>query len=251
VQAPLNKFTLFPLLPAELRIKIWKFAIFPRIVMRYSKNTTRVISKPFFTPSYPVLMHTSAQAREVALERFTVVNAEHPKPVQLRQTLLSSLLNGKSRNTSGPTVFNFELDTLLCLDWDGRTLTRSDPCQLPGEICRQVRHMGVSGQSLIEACFGDNFRHGQDRMEEALYQHLKIFESLKTICIFGTAKPPPKQEPWRVDLYQISLESRHTAREYSGFVWHTIFRDIAATHQEWKPKLSFARVQFRAIFPKD
>jgi 2EXR family len=88
VQTPLDKFTLFPHLPAELRIKVWKLAIFPRIVMHYSKSSTHVISKPFFAPSYPVLMHTSAQAREVALGSFKVVNAEHLKLVQLRQTLL-------------------------------------------------------------------------------------------------------------------------------------------------------------------
>jgi hypothetical protein len=111
--------------------------------------------------------------------------------------------------------------------------------------------MSVSGKSLIDAVFGDDFRHGRDSMEEALYQHMKIFESLRTISIFGTAKPPPKQEPWRVDLYEISPESRHAAREYSGFVWHAMFQDIAVAHPEWKPKLSFARVKFRALFPKD
>jgi hypothetical protein len=251
VQPPLDKFSLFPLLPVELRIRIWKLAIFPRIVMSYSKNSTRVISKPFFTPSYPVLMHTSVQAREIALEHFTVVNAEHPKPVQLRQALLSRLLSGKFRNTSGPTVFNFELDTLLCLDWDGESITRSDPCQLPAEICRQVRHMSVSGESLIDTVFGDDFRHGRDSIEEALYKHIRIFEKLETISIFGTAKPPPKHEPWRVELYEISPESRHAAREYSGFVWHLIFRGIAVAHPEWRPKLSFSRVEFRALFPKD
>jgi hypothetical protein len=111
--------------------------------------------------------------------------------------------------------------------------------------------MSVSGTSLIGAVFGDDFRDGRDNIEEALYKHLKIFENLRGISIFGTAKPPPKQEPWRVDLYEISPELRNTAREYSGFVWHTIFRDIAVAHPEWKPKLSLARVKFRALFPKD
>jgi hypothetical protein len=106
-------------------------------------------------------------------------------------------------------------------------------------------------RTLIDAVFGDDFRPSRDTMEEALYQHMKtLFESLKAICIFGTANPLPKQEPWRVDLYEISPESRHVAREYSGFVWHTIFRDIAAAHPEWKPKLNFVCVKFRALFPK-
>jgi hypothetical protein len=111
--------------------------------------------------------------------------------------------------------------------------------------------MSVSGKSLIDAVFGDDFRHGRDRIEEALYRHMKVFENLKSIEIFGNAKPPPKQEPWRVDLYEISPESQHAAREYCGFVWHTIFRDIAFAHPEWKPKVSFVRVKFRALFPQN
>jgi hypothetical protein len=67
----LDKFTVFPRLPPELRIKIWKLSALPRIVMQimlYSafNLSENLVNGPLFTPCIPVLMHVNREARDVA-----------------------------------------------------------------------------------------------------------------------------------------------------------------------------------------
>jgi hypothetical protein len=71
-----SQFSLFPMLPVELRLKIWKMALpGPRIVEVYlgfvtdletgrSTNLLRVNAPP------PTLMHVSFESRKVALEKY-------------------------------------------------------------------------------------------------------------------------------------------------------------------------------------
>jgi len=116
--ASLEKFTLFPLLPPELRIKIWKLAIRPRIVMKqvYYKDSP----KPIFTPRIPVLMHTPSEARKIVLETYPTAKS--------RRITYGC---GRVQIVEGPITFNFELDTLVSLLWDGRADHMNHPLWHP------------------------------------------------------------------------------------------------------------------------
>jgi hypothetical protein len=223
----------------------------PRLVMNYSGNNICAPSKPFFTPAVPVMMHTSVEAREVVVENVAIFfEANSPDPQ--RNNFFSRLFRPKSkfREISSPTILNFELDTLLCLSWDGESIAPSDPSRLPPQIYRQVRHMSVSSIYLKDALFRGDFRLDRDSVGDVLYDHMTLFENLKTISIFGPVKGPPKHEPWRVDIYERSLKP-HAAGEWNLFVWDWIFREMALAHLEWKVEVSFVRVKFRAPFPKN
>jgi hypothetical protein len=110
--------------------------------------------------------------------------------------------------------------------------------------------MSVSSIYLKDALFRGDFRLDRDPVGEALYDHMTLFENLKTISIFSPVKGLPKHEPWRVNIYERSLKP-HAAGEWGLFVWDSIFREMALAHLEWKVKVSFVRVKFRAIFLKN
>ena len=90
-----DTFTLFPKLPPELRIKIWSFALEPRVVEIDEHTSTRAMGK--WTYDYgrcgkpPSLLQVNAEARSIAMSshRLSFFNV-----------------------VGGPTYFNFEKDTL-------------------------------------------------------------------------------------------------------------------------------------------
>ena len=85
-------FQLFPSLPIELRLKIWKLASqVPRLVeVRFPKNS--LSHKHDFVSDPPAVLHTSHEAREEALKSYT--------------------LDLATKHTLYPVCFNFEVDIL-------------------------------------------------------------------------------------------------------------------------------------------
>ncbi|KAI6085911.1 hypothetical protein F4821DRAFT_260415 [Hypoxylon rubiginosum] len=81
-QVPPTEFTLFPLLPAELRIKIWNASFGPRVVELHKtidSNVVDNIPRLRFGPSpwlsncsNPAALSTCSEARVLALKHFTV-----------------------------------------------------------------------------------------------------------------------------------------------------------------------------------
>jgi hypothetical protein len=65
-----DTFTVFPLLPVELRIQIWKLAVIPRVVAQHfipPFNWDDAIDRPILTPLVPVMMMICKESREIAL----------------------------------------------------------------------------------------------------------------------------------------------------------------------------------------
>jgi hypothetical protein len=80
----LDKFEPFPKLPPEIRIKIWNESLKPRVVeLVFSWHTERFY--PCAPP--PALLHTSREAREIALKRYELVKLDrhrtHPVSVYI------------------------------------------------------------------------------------------------------------------------------------------------------------------------
>jgi hypothetical protein len=132
-RGPLQEFTLFPQLPTELRIKIWKMSILPRIVLRHQRDTqTNHRSAVLFTPCIPPLLQASQEARQIGLENYQVVNARRWN------------LDGNTNKRLGPIYFHPELDTLLCAVWDGQRLSPVGSKALPQRILKQARHLVIT-----------------------------------------------------------------------------------------------------------
>jgi hypothetical protein len=71
-----QKFTLFPELPKELRLKIWEFAQEPRIVEVCQTQD----SAAFYSPTAPpTLLHISRESRHIALQNYALSfpNGDH------------------------------------------------------------------------------------------------------------------------------------------------------------------------------
>jgi len=92
---PLSKFELFPKLPIELRLKVWKLSM-PgprRVDVRFLSDGRRGDHE--FTAEMPVLLHVCQESRNEVLKKYEVI-FKHPKALN-------------------QCYFNFELDTLHML----------------------------------------------------------------------------------------------------------------------------------------
>src|SRR5436190_18405372 len=90
--SPLKSFTLFPKLPIELRLKIWRDSIQPRMVkVRYDKAHKRCTSF-----AIPAILHASRESRYVGLKTYQ---------------LCFGLENG-----GGGLYFNYDIDA-VALNW--------------------------------------------------------------------------------------------------------------------------------------
>ncbi|KAI8966150.1 hypothetical protein F5Y11DRAFT_310560 [Daldinia sp. FL1419] len=75
-QPPLSGFTCFPLLPTELRFKIWRDTFFPRVVEMHSqKDGIDGGSQPKWVSNSdnPAVMSVCSESRILAMEHFTVL----------------------------------------------------------------------------------------------------------------------------------------------------------------------------------
>jgi len=105
----LKEFTLFPKLPVELRSKIWKLAVIPRLVTR----------TPLFRNAIPAIYHTSREARAESKYEFC-----------------------RDRYFEGP-IINFQEDILFVNEWHGNLLTfLAAVSEAPALFC-QVKRLAL------------------------------------------------------------------------------------------------------------
>ncbi|KAI0806516.1 hypothetical protein GGR55DRAFT_212003 [Xylaria sp. FL0064] len=105
-------FHFFPVLPPELRLKVWEYLIVPRIVgiaCLYLEDGASSVeiqrdelwgSHPFIRPSIPVLLHLNRETRTLALKHYelsfewkvprVLAGADLHPPVPLRSPILST-----------------------------------------------------------------------------------------------------------------------------------------------------------------
>jgi hypothetical protein len=85
--------------------------------------------KPIFTPGILALVHTPAEPRKIALETYATAKS--------RRITYGC---GRVESAEGPITFNFELDTLVSLLWDGRADHINHPLWHPDQIISKPRH---------------------------------------------------------------------------------------------------------------
>jgi len=90
------KFTLFPKLPIELRLKIWKESYEPRIIELRTTKKWRTKRYDFFIPKFPAVLHVNKEARVESLKDYK--------------------MSFKHRQCRRPILFNFSIDTLHIRD---------------------------------------------------------------------------------------------------------------------------------------
>lgn len=103
---PLDHFELFPSLPSELRLKVWKFARRPRTIevrftLHFTHTPTSLVPHDFRAPP-PFLINANHESRTETLKayRHTLLN---PHTVTSPSTIHADAFKAR---------FNFELDTL-------------------------------------------------------------------------------------------------------------------------------------------
>jgi hypothetical protein len=118
--APSTTFTLFPLLPFELRLKIWSFALsIPRTVTIACKkdmlNRERRYVTAFTTTSPPPApLHACREARSEALKIYKPCFRAPVAGRFDRHEIEIKIYKSSTRPSDVYTYFNFEIDTVKC-----------------------------------------------------------------------------------------------------------------------------------------
>jgi 2EXR family len=98
------RFTLFPKLPIELRLKIWKESYEPRIIELRFAQKWNMCRYDFIIPKFPPVLHVNKEARLESLKYYK--------------------FSFKHRHCRRPVLFNFSIDTLHIRDCtpDGQSM---------------------------------------------------------------------------------------------------------------------------------
>jgi hypothetical protein len=167
----LDKLTIFPRLPAELRIKIWKLSAFPRIVMQIMLDPAFSIGEnpevdPLFTPCLPVLMHVNREARDVAGGLYEKIELAFHAGCHQRKC---------------PLYINYEHDIICSFSHVHHSLCYME-FTFSQDIVRRLRDV------ILLANFVDNIQRGKDdsvrsdlERAENMYQFLKKFEKVEIL----------------------------------------------------------------------
>jgi hypothetical protein len=91
------RFTLFPKLPIELRLKIWKESYEPRIIELRFAQKWNMCRYDFIIPKFPPVLHVNKEARLESLKYYK--------------------FSFKHRHCRRPVLFNFSIDTLHIRDY--------------------------------------------------------------------------------------------------------------------------------------
>ncbi|KAK1761425.1 hypothetical protein QBC47DRAFT_28583 [Echria macrotheca] len=173
-----TEFTLFPSLPAELRLKIWEELLTPRVILitcldsRFLPTKRAQLSHRPSLPPVPILLHICRESRALALRHYELTFAWKLPP------RLAAPEAGAAGPLSGParTWFNFRLDCVLLLGelepFDAYGFNSPMVYFLRKEDTRRVRHVAVAYEELHlgvyegEHIFGSLF-HVVDRFAAA------------------------------------------------------------------------------------
>jgi hypothetical protein len=242
-RGPLQEFTLFPQLPAELRIKIWKISVLPRIVLRHQYDTERNHGPVvLFTPCIPALLHVSQEARQIGLENYQVVNARRCN------------MNGNTAKRLGPIYFHPELDILLCAVWDGQHLSPVVPEAFPQRILKQARHLAVTQSDFQEIISGMD---RTDRMNTIYNKLRRCYEKLETVSFLYNFRETLHQGPWKLKFECVrDMMAQTPTVSTSGYKvymrWLTFhLKDIELAYPDWKvPRLKQMVIQCTEAFAK-
>jgi len=175
--APLNTFTCFTLLPAELRLKIWEELLQPRIVLAacldsrfIARKRTQLATRPALPPT-PVLLLVCRETRTLALRHYELAFAWKLPP-----RLASPEAGAVPTRGDARVWFNFRLDALLLLGelepFDQYGFNSPMVYFLRRDDCRRVRHVACAYEELhlgvyeSEHIFGSLF-HVVDRFPGA------------------------------------------------------------------------------------
>ena len=148
----LNTFTLFPLLPPELRLKVWECLIQPRVLIaacfdsRHAEKRSQLALRRKKTRT-PVLLHVNHESRTLALRHYELAFAW-----KTPRQLIGPGTGVVPARSDAHVWFNFSLDALLLLGelepHDANGFNSPMVYFLRSEDTRRVRHLAVAFEEL-------------------------------------------------------------------------------------------------------
>jgi len=197
-------------------------------------------------------MHTSRDAREIALRHYSTAEAYR---------------RSDNEDLVGPITLNFELDTFLCLDKDPLLfLIREpniDPLELSKHFTSQLRHLCVNLYLFESILMFYNAPLSPSKKSGFIYRFLTRFENLETLSLhLDVDDSLPVDKPLEAILVDIKPETAfasydgedgmetvrtwdNTRSKRSVECYLRPLREVERAHPEWKaPNLKFVQVQF-------
>jgi hypothetical protein len=213
-------------------------------------------AKTIFTPSIPVLMHASVEARQVALEHYSTA-----------ETCRTCNLQTGAEGLWGSIAFNFKLDTFLSLTQNGRITSFNNLIGITGQFSSQLRHLCFELFCFEATLFRYNLSIPLVKKVEHACRSFKRFEKLETISLYKDIGFLPVDKPWETNLVDVEPEklfaecdallglqgrivgrwdgtrSRRSLDSSNGPL-----KEIERAHPGWKaPKLKFVRMNFKGL----
>jgi hypothetical protein len=218
-------------------------AAFPRIVIQNVHNKDRtggVGHGRLYTPCIPVLMHTSREARRVALELYDLFGVDTAVHVQ-----------------DGPIYFNFELDILAGMILDGKYFSETSIFYFPTIITKKVRHVAICdwqleyilGSEDLSDYYGStvDMARVMAACADYAYRSLEVFEKLETILVMNMNdhRRALEYRPWKINILkdtdlgaQKGKDSKYYRISQQFPMWREVLREAEFAHPGWKaPKI--------------
>ena len=243
----------FTKLPVELQLKIWRMAMFPRVIRaRWEVESLELVDKSHYRVAagpVPNILHVNKQSREEALKRYVVVNAR-------------LCLNGTYYRRDSIFI-NFAIDTIYFINFPevpgfltfNRVMSKN---VLRGEK-QPIRHIALSNQTI-------RWKYNRDSSTLAFFYQLAMQNpSLETITFinqtssFEKAKNPhqyalkaPNPSFYDSKVLFLASESEQfdhiVGKLYTDIRYGTAqvqekFRKFLANRKDWEqPKIFHASI---------
>ncbi|KAL2159065.1 hypothetical protein VTH06DRAFT_2824 [Thermothelomyces fergusii] len=197
---PCNTFTYFPLLPAELRLKIWHMSFLPRTVVLHTKRCHYADYVEYEAPRWqsqscnPAALSVNTEARAAALEHYTVAM---PLFAPSSRKSMPKRPGDLLQNSEKVLYLNLEQDTVVLLGDlqyvhimrlldDFRRLDRPRAWNLNTACGKGLRRLGMSVAFWI---------HDAGAAALEMFAR-KAFTNIEEFILFTYDKPLPPSD-WR------------------------------------------------------
>jgi hypothetical protein len=191
-----QKFTLFPKLPTELRLKIWKHALpGPRVVPLCTSRSLRRRQRPCCVTNALITI------RRACHEALDVVNKNYDKYVPVWKTQSDSIEDGEGHQSF--IYINYDIDTVYIHKW-GAFERVQEGC------LRRIKHLAWRGEetgahqfewAVLRASFPSLESFTLVATQDFDYRpHKEEWKLLHIPSGFGTSLAPPRSNHGRFSM---------------------------------------------------
>jgi hypothetical protein len=188
-----------------------------------------------YTPCIPVLMHTSREARQIALELYEIFRRPPTDHIQF-----------------GPIYFNFKLDILAAVSWNGKCLSETSISCFPNILKKKVRHVAMCDWEVQYILGSKDLRSDSINNTSAAvaytlqaYQHFYELEALETILVMHPYRTPRQSPPWKMNIVKDTDPVAQDGRDVRSDCivqllpwWMEVLKVTESLYPSWKaPKI--------------